>query len=399
MDRWRENPVAGATFTFFYAPNPFWGEIIGMWSESASRAVFVWWELLEKEKKMKTKCIVGLSILLLGWSHAMADFPSFPISTIPSPNVGPPRVDGDIVVWDDHPEGAAKRGIYGYILSTSSPFTVDNRPAYQGSPDISGNIVVWRDDRDGATHIYGRDLSPSGTGFSVCLSDTSPALPAVSGNTVVWQDERNRWSPDFSGMDVYGYNLVTTTEFAVCTDPGDQGVESGGPHTVAISGDIVVWQDDRNGNWDIYGHDLSSDEQFSIVTEDSAQEGPAVSGDIIVWQDERNGNWDIYAYDLSSDTEFAVCTVGGDQKYPSIDGNFIVWCDLRSGSSSIYGYDLSTGSEFVICTSGGIFPDISGNVVVWRSSGVGIYGAIIPEPATLGLMLVGGLALMQRKPS
>ncbi len=35
-------------------------------------------------------------------------------------------------------------------------------------------------------------------------------------------------------------------EFQITFDPAGQGFP-------AIYGDIVVWEDDRNGNWDIYG--------------------------------------------------------------------------------------------------------------------------------------------------
>ena len=76
-------------------------------------------------------------------------------------------------------------------------------------------------------------------------------------------------------------------EFPVCTASDDQW-------SPAISGDIVVWSDDRSGNRDIYGYDLSTDTEFSICTDPEWQSSPAISGDIVVWQDNRNGNWDIY---------------------------------------------------------------------------------------------------------
>ena len=61
---------------------------------------------------------------------------------------------------------------------------------------------------------------------------------------MAWEDWRN------SSSDIYGYILIDTEEFAICTDPADQ-LEP------AISGDIVVWTDERNGNKDIYGARLS----------------------------------------------------------------------------------------------------------------------------------------------
>ncbi|KYK37000.1 MAG: hypothetical protein AYK19_07650 [Theionarchaea archaeon DG-70-1] len=60
----------------------------------------------------------------------------------------------------------------------------------------------------------------------------------------------------------------------------------------AIYEDIVVWQDNRNGNADIYGYSLSTKEEFQITTDSSDQRYPVIYEDIVVWQDNRNGNAD-----------------------------------------------------------------------------------------------------------
>ena len=46
---------------------------------------------------------------------------------------------------------------------------------------------------------------------------------------------------------VYGYNPFTPQEFQITSDESFQGWP-------AMYQDIVVWMDDRNGNWDIYGY-------------------------------------------------------------------------------------------------------------------------------------------------
>jgi beta propeller repeat protein len=62
----------------------------------------------------------------------------------------------------------------------------------------------------------------------------------ISGNYIVWQDERNN-----EDGDIYMYNLLTSTEVPISTAPGRQ-------REAAISGNYIVWQDDRHGNLDIY---------------------------------------------------------------------------------------------------------------------------------------------------
>lgn len=73
-----------------------------------------------------------------------------------------------------------------------------------------------------------------------------------------------------------------------------------------IYGDIIVYQDDRNGNWDIYMYNLTSKVETQITNNAASQEFPAISGNVIVWQDNRNGHWGIYMYNLTSQTEQTV---------------------------------------------------------------------------------------------
>ena len=53
------------------------------------------------------------------------------------------------------------------------------------------------------------------------------------------------------------------------------------------------------------------DDQFTLIetqitSVEFDQIRPAIYGDRIVWQDERNGNWDTYMYDLSTSTETSI---------------------------------------------------------------------------------------------
>jgi len=63
---------------------------------------------------------------------------------------------------------------------------------------------------------------------------------------------------------------------------------------------------------------------------------PAISGDKIVWQDNRNGNQDVYLYDLTDNTETRITTDAANQIYPAISGNRIVWEEYRNINADIY---------------------------------------------------------------
>ena len=90
--------------------------------------------------------------------------------------------------------------------------------------------------------------------------------------------------------------------------------------------------------------------ETAICTNSEIQRYASVSGSIIVWEDNRNGNLDIYGYDTDSNTQIPICTNSAVQFYPSISGNIVVWQDFRNGNPDIYGYNIETATEFAICT-------------------------------------------------
>ena len=185
-----------------------------------------------------------------------------------------------------------------------------------------------------------------------------PWYPAISGNIIVWEDYRN------GNGDIYAYNLSNRTETRITTDIHDQ-------LRPVVSGNNLVWHDNRNGNWDIYAYDLSTGTETQITTDDRNQFYCAVSGSIIVWEDNRNGNWEIYAYDLSTKTETRITTNPDSQFIADVSGNIIVWYDYRTGdgnNADIYAYDLSTKTEIEVSTNPAQqwHPAVSGNVILWE---------------------------------
>jgi beta propeller repeat protein len=100
-------------------------------------------------------------------------------------------------------------------------------------------------------------------------------------------------------------------ETPICTNPESQS-------NPAVSGDIIVWTDYRNGMADIFMYDLSTDTETPICTTPSRQWGASVSGHTIVWTDDRNGNYDIYMCDLASFENYAKVVVE-DARWDFVD--------------------------------------------------------------------------------
>ncbi len=134
---------------------------------------------------------------------------------------------------------------------------------------------------------------------------------------------------------------------------------------IAIGADdklYVVWQDNRRGNWDICLRTSSNGAAWSaetrITDSDDDQTAPAIavdnaSGCHVAWEDDADGNSDIYVTSSSdgfvSQTAARVTSNTSNQSDPDIavDASgkvYLVWTDTRSGSGDIYGAVSNNGS-------------------------------------------------------
>ena len=179
--------------------------------------------------------------------------------------------------------------------------------------------------------------------------------PDISGTRVVWQDNRN------GNWDIYTKVIGGTVSQQITSDMADQ-------IRPAADGDIIVWQDNRNGNWDIYGYDLSAGREFVVCDDPGNQERPVISGYWIAWQDDRDGNLDIFAYNMNTQAQVRITGHERDQMHPSLSGGVLVWEDYRHGLGELYRYDLASGVETRITyssTSNETLPVVSGGTLVW----------------------------------
>ncbi|MHC1753918.1 MAG: PGF-pre-PGF domain-containing protein [Methanosarcina sp.] len=197
----------------------------------------------------------------------------------------------------------------------------------------------------------------------ITTSEFDQVYPSVYSNRIVWEDDRN------GNWDIYMYDLSTSREIQITNNGSNQTSPD-------IYGERIVWEDDRNGNWDIYMYDLSTSREIQITNNELDQGLPVIYGEKIVWEDERNGildeygdieNLDIYMYDLSTSRETQITTNEFEQSEPFIYGDRIVYIDDRSGNWDIYMYDLSISRETQITTNGlnQELPAIYGDKIVY----------------------------------
>lgn len=226
-----------------------------------------------------------------------------------------------------------------------------------------GVIVTWRDGRNGNYDIYAQRIDIDGNivwtpdGIPVCDQAASQSAPTIvtdmkGGAIIVWGDTRNGSQDSFAQrVDANGTKMWEADGVSVCIEPTLQD------DFTAISdgngGVIVVWEDWRSGNQDIYIQKISSEGKaiwknngIAVVRNEGDQYDPALISDgkggaIIVWWDISTPDWNIYAQHIDSDGNLVwespnpMCTADGHQGAPSIvtDGNggaFCVWADYRN---------------------------------------------------------------------
>ena len=199
--------------------------------------------------------------------------------------------------------------------------------------------------------------------------------PAIYGDYIVWEDDRN------GNLDIYGYNIQEGKEFPITKNSGNQLLP-------ALSRNYIIWQDNRNGNWDIYGCSILTREEDLEITREGDQLYPALSQDYLVWQDNRSGDWDIHGYNLSTKQEFRITAAWHEQQFPATCEDIVVWQDNRNGNWDIYGYDVIRSREFQITENlqdqqfPALYYDISKDTytVIWmdlRDGNWNIYGRVL----------------------
>lgn len=244
---------------------------------------------------------------------------------------------------------------YQFIYQPKNAFDFDQIVAVRvAAADLAGNVMT------DYQYSFTTEMRVFGANVAVSPLDSSPDSQAVTacdptGNLwVAWaHGPVNRRSIYVAKRPLGASSFQSPTRLTVSSR--DQR------HPALAIGDTgvvyVAWEDSRNGNWDIYLSRCRPGSRFSsatrVATSRRNEINPALAVDhqsyecvYVVWQDDRNGNWDIYG--ASSTTAFAtssqwrVTSHTADQTEPvvAVDaGNtaYVFWTDVRNGQADLYG--------------------------------------------------------------
>jgi hypothetical protein len=135
-------------------------------------------------------------------------------------------------IWEQAVVWVSDNGMFVYDIENAQLTNLSTDQYFRMWPRIHGRRIVYMDLRFGDNNPLGNwnhsavflyDLDTQQT-TQIAGGDWIACYPDVHGDIVVWQDYRASDDPnngyDFSGVEIWGYNLATQTEFQVTNIPG-----------------------------------------------------------------------------------------------------------------------------------------------------------------------------------
>lgn len=304
------------------------------------------------------------------------------------------RSDGNFTVY-------SKGGVI-YLYDRADGATVNLLAGLTGitgaiNPSIDGRRVVFAADGAGGHDIHVIDLNVDGNGHVVSgnpvaghrvIGDINPANPGdddyadVSGDQVVWRRSQG------GVYRVYEKNLVTgdVAELSV-------GVVNG-PRIPRISGDYVVWVEQTDGGNRVVLYNTAQGPRTLFWQQAQMSDEVAISGDLLVWADKRNGNFDLFGYFLPGASQgvdvrgrtFQLTFGANDETSPDVAGSWVAWQATEGGIPRIYyagvsaAADISVKVDGVELANGGtinfntVYVDVDGSYVYTKTVEIGNLG-------------------------
>lgn len=262
-----------------------------------------------------------------------------------------------------------------YQISTGT-FTHVNNPGEQWHfADVNGNGLLAIQDWDPAmtTNLINPATFDGSDGSMVFRGSNASTefgtAPRISGDTMAWNDDT---ADDYRRT---MYNVATDTETVIWTSskttatlyPQKIQVDSTGNKLVLAVRDESTTDGFGSKLTEVIVYDVATSTWSTLLNFAAGDEEPMLDGDYLVWQRKvASGNNDIYGMKISTGDIFPIATGSANAQYPAVDGNtgLVAWIE-PDGSGADYSFD--------------------------------VHYTFIPEPAGLGLLALGGLALLRRR--
>lgn len=230
-------------------------------------------------------------------------------------------------------------------------------PGDEYDPAISGDIVVYTSNRAGNSDVWYYDLA-TGTEHQVTSGPQDEELADVSGSVIVYTN--------LGTADIIVYDIRTGEARNLTADSAAPALYP------AICGELVVWEDRRDGNAEIYGCNLLADEVRRITACTCQDLSPSVDGDRVAWGKCISTDCDMWCYDWSSGIATRLTeTPAAAERRSDLSGAIVTYDSLRDSELDVFAYDLVTASERRLRLSDTqCNPNISGDFICFESAGI-----------------------------
>ncbi|MFT5357699.1 MAG: hypothetical protein ACI9KE_004936 [Polyangiales bacterium] len=276
-------------------------------------------------------------------------------------------------------------------------------------PSMRGNVITWVSDAGGVFLVYVLDLA-AGTVVAQTPASSSASgqsLPVMDYSVLAWTDGRDVTSamPDVtSDFNVFGSTLGGTG-----TDlfPGELELVDGLAAQVGtdIDGAVIAYMDYSTANADvgIAGYGTPGIRLTNLA---STQADPTISGDLVLWEDNRTGTYDLYGSsfgtNLADTAGFLVIDevladpagdANGDGSVSTTQDEFVEVINFTATALDISGVTISDLTRVRhTFADGTILPALGSIVVFGGGTPTGLFAgarAVVASTGTLGLNNTG----------
>ncbi len=327
------------------------------------------------------------------------------LSTLES---GSPDIWGPYVVFDEFDGTDWEIRLHDLSTGTTdSLFETELTDSNEIRPTIRGGALAFISDGFVAGEWRVIAIDPD-TGMAAvqtpAASNTGGQLdPVVDYITLAWTDGRavsSTMIDTTSDFDVYGAVFGAAPAF-----PGEQLLMSGAAAQVVkdADGTLFTVNDYSAGNADVAVVGFSGS-PLALSTHPGTQADPTISGDVILWEDNRRGKFDIYGTILGgvgtpgaddlviNEVLFDPGTAldaNGDGTSSATQDEFVEIINATAGALDISGVTLSVGSTVRhTVPAGTVLPALGTYVVFGGGTPTGLFtGALVTTASSGGLSL------------
>jgi len=284
------------------------------------------------------------------------------------PNHLSPRVSGEKGVWfgwsDDSYALVWGRGLGSYFVTDGLTGTED--------PQVSGEYVVWSEFDGNDTEIFAWDWQTR-TVVQLTDNDYTDSDPHISGSTIVWSGIGLDGGTDREIM--MAVNLDGTTEYLTYGEDQESQLNGGSDEIGGIDAlfDEITGEGEFSGQFDPTPLDELDPEVFEDITFFMPTDP------VMMWDIQFTGEF-IGQVELTFCYDDSALLPGFDE------ADLWVWHTLEGPPVS---WEMLTVTD----------RDLDANTITVLTTGFSEFaiGSPVPEPATMSLLALGGLALLKRK--